>query len=231
MSIVDKTYVKKKSSIIKWCTCGKEMTLIQSEGMFVCQSPTCGLVDYVIIESEIPNYKESGNDKPVYPYKRVNHLIECLNQFQAKESTEIPNDIYNEIIIEIKKNKMSTTSIAFVRMKNILKKLRLNQFYEHIPHIISKITGKPAPTLSLDVEDEIKNMFKKIQKPFSKYCPKDRTNFLSYSYVLHKFFQLLKMNDFLSYFPLLKSREKLRLQDKIWKNICDDLNWHFVPSI
>jgi len=210
-------------------TCGKEMTLIQSEGSYNCLH--CGLVDYVIIESEIPNYKESGNEKPAYPYKRVNHLIECLNQFQAKESTEIPNEIYNEIMVEIKKTKTNTTSIAFVKMKNILKKLRLNQYYEHIPHIISKITGKPAPTLNIDVEDEIKNMFKKIQKPFAKYCPKDRTNFLSYSYVLHKFFQLLGLDEFLSYFPLLKSREKLRLQDKIWKNICDDLHWPFVPSI
>jgi len=231
MSIIDKNYVpKKRNGIIRWCnTCGKEMTLIQSEGSYNCIY--CGLVDYVIIESEIPNYKESGNEKPVYPYKRVNHLIECLNQFQAKESTEIPNDTYNEIMAEIKKTKTNTTSIAFVKMKNILKKLRLNQYYEHIPHIISKITGKPAPTLNIDVEDEIKNMFKKIQKPFAKYCPKDRTNFLSYSYVLHKFFQLLGLDEFLSYFPLLKSREKLRLQDKIWKNICDDLHWPFVPSI
>jgi hypothetical protein len=231
MSIIDKNYVsKKKTGIIRWCnTCGKEMTLIQSEGSYNCLF--CGLVDYVIIESEIPNYKESGNEKPAYPYKRVNHLIECLNQFQAKESTEIPNEIYNEIMTEIRKTKTSTISIAFVKMKNILKKLRLNQYYEHIPHIISKITGKPAPTLNIDVEDEIKNMFKKIQKPFSKYCPKDRTNFLSYSYVLHKFFQLLGLDEFLSYFPLLKSREKLRLQDKIWKNICDDLHWPFMPSI
>lgn len=232
MSIIDKSYNcgKKKSGIIRWCmSCNKEMTLIQSEGMFVCQH--CGLVEYVIIESEVPNYKESGNEKPAYPYKRVNHLIECLNQFQAKESTEIPPEIYNEILAEIKKNKMGTTAIAFVKMKTILKKLRLNQYYEHIPHIISKITGKPAPTLTLDTEDEIKNMFKKIQEPFARHCPKDRTNFLSYSYVLHKFFQLLKMHDFLSYFPLLKSREKLRLQDKIWKNICHDLGWHFYPSI
>jgi hypothetical protein len=219
MSIIDKSYNcgKKKSGIIRWCQCSEEMTLIQSEGMFVCQK--CGLVEYVIIESEVPNYKESGNEKPAYPYKRVNHLIECLNQFQAKESTEIPSEIYNEILVEIKKNKMSTTAIAFVKMKTILKKLRLNQYYEHIPHIISKITGRPAPTLNLDTEDEIKNMFKKIQEPFARHCPKDRTNFLSYSYVLHKFFQLLK------------SREKLRLQDKIWKNICVDLCWTFYPSI
>jgi len=118
-----------------------------------------------------------------------------------------------------------------IKMKEILKKLKLQEYYEHIIHIITKISGKHPPNLSRETEEEIKQMFKDIQEPFAKYCPKDRTNFLSYSYVLHKFFQLLQMNEFLSYFPLLKSREKLRTQDKIWKLICNDLGWEFIPSI
>ena len=55
--------------------------------------------------------------------------------------------------------------------------------------------------------------------------------FVSYSYVIHKFIQLLDMDEFLVYFPLLKSREKLYQQDKIWKNICNDLGWEFIDSI
>ena len=74
-------------------------------------------------------------------------------------------------------------------------------------------------------------MFREIQNPFMKYCPKDRKNFLSYSYVLHKFVQLLNMDEFLICFPLLKSREKLHQQDIIWKQICDDLNWEFIKSL
>ena len=74
-------------------------------------------------------------------------------------------------------------------------------------------------------------MFKDIQNPFMKHCPVYRKNFLSYSYVLHKFCQLLELDDFLKYFPLLKSREKLQQQDKIWKNICLELDWQYIPSI
>jgi hypothetical protein len=29
----------------------------------------------------------------------------------------------------------------------------------------------------------------------------------------------------------LKSREKLFEQERIWKDICNDLGWKFVPSI
>ena len=74
-------------------------------------------------------------------------------------------------------------------------------------------------------------MFNQIQEPFDKHCPKNRKNFLSYSYTLHKFFQLLDKNEYLIYFPLLKSREKLFEQDEMWKNICKDLNWKFISSV
>lgn len=51
--------------------------------MFVC--PNCGETENAIIESDVPNFKETVSDKPSFPYKRSNHLIEWLNQFQAKE--------------------------------------------------------------------------------------------------------------------------------------------------
>lgn len=65
--------VKKKG--IKICqTCQCEKTLIHSEGMYVCQS--CGMAEYVVVDSDIPNFKDSTTEKPTYPYKRLNHLVE-----------------------------------------------------------------------------------------------------------------------------------------------------------
>ena len=43
--------------------------------------------------------------------------------------------------------------------------------------------------------------------------------------------QLIDMDEFLKYFPLLKSKEKLIEQDDIWKKICNELKWEFIPSI
>ena len=57
----------------------------------------------------------------------------------------------------------------------------------------------------------------------------ERKNFLSYSYVLHKFVQLLELDEFTECFILLKSREKLHQQDQIWKDICNYLKWEFIP--
>ena len=113
-----------------------------------------------------------------------------------------------------------------------MKKLKKNKYYEHIPHIINKLNGIPPPVMSRETEEELRRMFKEIQVPFHKFCPERlRKNFLSYSYVLHKFVQLLELDEFLPCFMLLKSREKLHQQDKIWKDICKYLNWQFIPSI
>ena len=81
-----------------------------------------------------------------------------------------------------------------------------------------------------ELEDALKRMFQSIQAPFERHCPPTRKNFLSYSYVLYKLFELLGERSYLPYFPLLKSHEKLYQQDVIWRNICQDLDWQFVSS-
>lgn len=155
-----------------------------------------------------------------------------LSQFQAKETTDISNEIIERILNELKKERYTNLAdISNSKVKEILKKLKLNKYYEHIPYIINKLNGKPPPILTPEIEEALRNMFKEIQAPFIKHCPKDRKNFLSYSYVLHKFIQLLGIDEYLDYFPLLKSREKLYQQDRIWKMICEELNWQFIKSI
>lgn len=151
---------------------------------------------------------------------------------QAKESTEIPDEVYNNIINELKKMKITNVNkITIQTIKQILKKLKYNQYYEHTPFIVSKITKRSPPVLNRNTEEKIKIMFKQIQEPFIKHCPSNRINFLSYSYVLHKIFQILEMNEYVHYFDLLKSREKLRVQEEIWKKICAELDWPFYPSV
>lgn len=107
----------------------------------------------------------------------------------------------------------------------------MQQYYEHKTHIVSKLSGNAPPTINRETEEKLRLMFRQIQSPFEKHCPKGRTNFLSYSYVLHKFCELLELDDFVKCFPLLKSRDKLKQQDKIWEKICMELNWDYIPSV
>ena len=242
LSLTDSKYMceKVKLSPIKICSsCNIEKTLIHSEGIYVCQ--LCGKFEYVIIESEVPSHKDSLNEKPKYPYKTINHLIERLNQFQAKQTTIIPQQIYQLIDVEMKKMLIVIEEVTPTTIKKILKKYRLNLYYEHNYLIFSHVTNTPPPSLTRDEEDEIKKMFRKTEVPFKKHKLLHMSNYLNYSYVLHKLFLIIgamsnndgvkeRMKNNAKYFGLLKSRDKLRTQDLIWKNICKDLDWPYHPS-
>lgn len=235
-SLTDNKYVcsknKEKTKLMYCKKCSIEKILILSESIYVC--PLCAEVDYVIIDCDKTTNKETASDnKAGYPYKKINHLNEWLSQFQAKESINIPKEVYDNIIAELQKNKIydySKLSLSFMK-SNILKTLGYEVYYEHTVYIVSNLSGIQPPTINKETEDKIRLMFRQIQPPFNKYRPKNRVNFLSYAYVLHKIFQLLELDDFLKYFPLLKSREKLMLQDELWQKICNDLNWEYYPSI
>ena len=187
--------------------CGTERFLVHYEATLVCPNPSCSRTDVILIDSYKPSYKDAPREgASYYSYKRINHFNEWLAQFQAKETTDIPDDVYHKIYVELKKERIENMAhIKPAKMKEILKRLKLNKYYEHIPHITNRINGQPAPVMDRKTEEKLRSMFKEIQAPFLKHCPAERKNFLSYSYVLHKFCQLLGLDDFLKCFQLLKS--------------------------
>jgi hypothetical protein len=210
--------------------CQKEMTFSANEALFTCTE--CGYQEAVLIDSDKPSYKDPPREVSYYAYKRINHFNEWLAQFQAKESTEIPQEVYDAICAELKKERiMDYRLLSRLKVREILKKLKYNKYYEHVPHIINRLNGQHAPVMPRETEEKLRSMFREIQPAFQKHCPKDRSNFLSYSYVLYKFCELLGMDEYLSSFPLLKNRDKLYVQDKIWEKICEELKWQFIRSI
>jgi len=210
--------------------CETEMVFYHNEATLGCSG--CGYQDFILVDSEKPSYKDPPREISYFAYKKINHFNEWLAQFQAKESTEIPADVYENILAEIKKERITDPrTLKPQKLREVLKKLHLNKFYEHIPHILHRMNAFCAPTMSREMEDKLRYMFKEIQPSFIRHCPRGRSNFLSYSYVLYKFCQLLELDDFLPCFPLLKSHEKLYMQDNIWQKICVDLGWEFIRTI
>ena len=164
-------------------------------------------------------------------YRRINHFNEKLAQFQGKERTEIPSNVYAEILSEVEKGGMRKSDMVPEDVKYILKKLGKGKFYEHVNYITNKINGYELPGLTLDQEERLRNMFNRIQVPFSKHAPTHRKNFLNYAYIFRKFFELLEWDHLINNFSELKSREKLYEQDKVWEKIVKELGWEFIPSV
>lgn len=205
-----------------------ELTPLDDEGILVCTS--CSRVVPYLIENEKPSYKEPPKEVCFYAYKRINHFKEILAQFQGKETTQIPLDVIENIKLQIKKERIELQQITNSKTKEILKKLGYNKYYEHIPFIKDKLGIKP-PIMSPELEETLCNLFIELQSPYSKFCPDDRVNFLNYYYTAYKLCELLGEEQYLAFFPMLKDPEKRMEQDEIWKKICLDLDWEFIPTI
>lgn len=211
--------------------CAVEMTLFQTEATLCC--PSCGYEEFILIDSEKPSYKDPPREITYFAYKKINHFNEWLAQFQAKENTDIPQDVIEAIMAELRKQRISDPKkIKAEKIREILQKLKFSKMYDHVQQIKNLIQNQMTNlTLSKEMEEKLQHMFKEIQPAFIKYCPKGRSNFLSYPYVLYKMCQLLEMDEFLPCFQLLKSREKLYQQDQVWQKICAELGWQFIRSI
>jgi len=213
------------------CTaCQSPMYIIERESREVCSN--CGLSRNIMTDSDKPSFKEDTVETGYYAYKRINHFREHIAQYQARENSSIPEEVIAKLLVELKKERFYNLALLdYTKTRKILRKLRLNKYYEHIPQIMCKITGLPPPKITKEIEDTLCDMFIRIQKPFEESAPADRKNFLSYSYVLNKMTMLLNLHEFSETFPLLKSRQKLEEQDNIWKKICDKVGWEFHPSL
>ena len=192
----------------------------------------CGTTEY-ILGNELGFKEEQEIEKNViYSYKRENHFNEWISQFQAKESTSVPDIVISQLRTEFKKQKIKDLSeITHEKVKGLLKKLNWAKYYEHVPYIATILNGIQPPTMPQALEDRLRLMFHKIQAPFEKHKPANRKNFLSYSYVLYKMCELLGEDDYLPCFPLLKSKEKLYVQDEIWLKICRELQWEYIKTV
>jgi hypothetical protein len=205
-----------------------ELIPLEDEGILLCNN--CSRNIPYLIENEKPSYKEPPKEVCFYAYKRINHFKEILAQFQGKETTQIPPDIIENIKLQIKKQRIDIHQITNLKTKEILKNLGYNKYYEHIPFIKDKLGIKP-PIMSPELEETLCNLFIELQSPYSKYCPDDRVNFLNYYYTAYKLCELLGETQYLEHFPMLKDPEKRMEQDEIWKKICMDLDWEYIPTI
>ena len=231
MILNDKDYVQNKSKkrINDKCSnCNAEIMILQTEGKIVCEQ--CGVEEDVIINSEKPSFREPPSELTYFAYKRINHFNETLAQIQAKESTDIPEEIFDKIRNELKRERVTNMKqLNKKKIKKYLNRLGYNKYYEHAPYIIQKLSGKQL-NIPKELEEKAKLMFRMAEEQFPKIKPADRKNFLNYNYMHYKIFEMLGYHDIKKNFPLLKGREKLHLQDQMLHDIAEILKKQFPPG-
>jgi len=212
--------------------CNKGELIAQDEdGILICNNNKCGKYITYIVDSSKSTNKDPPNEVSYTAYIRLNHFKEILSQFQAKETTQIPDEVIIAINKRIKKERITDLStINYDKMREILRKLGYNKYFEHIQYINSRLGIKP-PIMSEELHETLCVLFIEIQKPWAIHCPLNRTNFFNYTYTLHQLCVLLGQVQYLPYIQMMKDRDKQLEQDLIWKIVCKDLDWEYFPTI
>ena len=214
----------------EYCNEG-ELIPQDEEGVLICNNLQCCKFVTYIIDSNKPSNKEPPNEVSYTAYIRLNHFKEILSQFQAKETTQIPSEVIDNIRARIKKERITDMKeINYDKMRDILRKLNYNKYFEHIQYINSLFGVKP-PIMNEELHETLCVLFIEIQKPWAVHCPPNRTNFFNYTYTLYQLCVLLDQTQYLPYIPMMKDREKQLEQDMIWKKVCEDLDWEYFPTV
>ena len=233
---VNKDYIQTMDQSVCYDMCQKcstgELIPQDEEGIMICNNNKCGTYVQYIVDNEKPVYKEPPNEVTYNAYVRLNHFKEILSQFQAKETTQIPTHVIEAIRGRIKKERIHdmVTEINYEKMREILKKLGFNRYFEHIQYINS-IFGIKPPVMSDELQDTLCILFIEIQEPWAIHCPIYRTNFFNCTYTLYQLCVLLNQTQYLPYIPMMKDREKQLEQDMVWKKVCETLDWEFVATV
>lgn len=207
------------------CSQHPQLLLCSSRSIMCC--PDCGYsVTYLDATSSSTSFDELVEFSQ-YSYKRVNHYCMWLTHLQGKETHRVPYEVMSAVMKDMydRTGIRSVDEITSKRVRDSLRHLKLRRAYDYVAQITSRLTGKRSARIAPHVEEQLKNMFLQMQPAFQRHAPKSRTNFLSYSYVLYRCFQILGIPEMLDGITLLKGRDKLEANDAIFRKMCVDLGW------
>lgn len=168
-----------------------------------------------------------GRAKPTN-YKRIHHWHERISQLLLCES-EIPADQFLRITQRLCDGSYTVINKDVIR--SVLRSLNMQLYIEKWLQIIQRITLIEPPKPGSQLMMKLDAMFQEMQVPFTHFKNEGRKNFLNYNYVFCRLFQKLGCPQFSMFFPLIKSKAKLKTLDDTWKQMCVHLNWEFTPLL
>ncbi|ACH46780.1 unknown [Feldmannia species virus] len=210
--------------------CNADLVYVKKDAQRVC--PECGRSTFFQEMTRSDMISQGYTPPTTYLYQRHNHFKTWIKRTQGKETTAIAPEITELVKKELRKERITDMSkVDHIKIKAILKKLRKNRYYNHCVQITSIVTGRSPPQMTDEQEESLVQMFERVQVPFEeKIKGKKRQNMLSYSFLIHKFLQIMSLDEYLPYFPLLVSADKIQVQDSIWQELCKEVNFEFIKS-
>jgi len=235
-----KNIEQKKSikNIIKCVNCDNKTDFEILDSYYMCKE--CGAQLHSVLKYSSYKDIERVNISGKYTYDRKVHFRDCLNQFQGKQNSTVPKNVYDELITQfelhgllIKSNnkKIRFSKITKEHILLFLKETRNSKYYEDVNLIRNYLTGIKPPDIS-HIESKLLEDFDILTTAYDKKFRKDkkyqRKNFINTQYVLYQLLKKYKFSCRRSDFNILKTTERKSFHDEICKELFDELNWNFT---
>ena len=159
-------------------------------------------------------------------YKRIHHWHERISQLLLLESP-IPRDHMLAIGERLLDGTHSCISKDSIRA--VLRSLGMQVYIEKWLQIIFRCTGISPPAPGRTLLMQLDKLFLELQQPFSAHKISQRRNFLNYNYVFCRLFQKMNCTKYCMFFPLIRSKHKLRVLDEMWTAMVQSLGWEVSP--
>ncbi len=191
-------------------------------GSRVCS--TCGVVQpgQIIFEQMFGRVVPTRTSN----YKRIHHWHERISQLMLMESKIPPEHM---VAIAEKLLDGTYTVVSKDAIRAVLRSLGLQVYIEKWLQIIERCTGVKPPCPGPIVLQRLDSLFLELQRPFDAHKIESRRNFLNYNYVFCRLFQRMGCTKFCMFFPLIRSKVKLRALDDMWDAMARSINWSTPP--
>ena len=159
-------------------------------------------------------------------YKRIHHWHERISQMLIMESRIPPEHI---LAIGERLLDGSHAVVSKDTIRAVLRSLNLQVYIEKWLQIIERCTGIYPPCPGPIILERLDQQFIELEKPFLQTKPNARRNFLNYNYVFCRLLQRMGCTKFCMFFPLIRSKLKLRALDETWFKMVEILGWASTP--
>ena len=116
-------------------------------------------------------------------------------------------------------------------VRQVLRFLKLQKHIERWLQILYRVTGVQPPCPGPLVLQQLDALFEELQRPFEATRDRGRKNFLNYNYTFQRLFDKLGCRQFGMFFPMIKSKAKLRALDETYARMAKSAGWGEVPEL
>lgn len=218
-------------------TCGAQCKKDNKHGDMVC--PDCGLCHTDNIYNDAAysmNFEAYGALKSTVDahtrknfYKRVNYFTELMKNLTDTRHDNVPEAVMAVVSEQCNKWNTKRSEITVSDVRKLLRKHKLGKYYPYVNSIHRTVAGKKA-SVSLTHHDitRMTEMFNRASMVYDKMHT-NRKNGLNYSYTTMQLLRLIGRQDCCQFVNGLKCKKRIKCHDEIWKDICQCLEYPFMP--